>query len=154
MRLRRSLAIGLLGLLLLLAAADAPAEDWRRFRGPNGTGVSDSKGVPTEFGPQRNVAWAVDVPFGRSSPVVSGDRIYLTATEDGKFVTLAIERKTGKLAWKRSVATSVGSSPPNPSCHRVRPTVSTAYSRSARSSIAITPTALVIGITISEETIR
>jgi outer membrane protein assembly factor BamB len=43
------------------------------------------------------------VPFGRSSPVIAGDRIYLNATDDGAFVTMAIDAKTGKTLWKGSV---------------------------------------------------
>jgi len=45
------------------------AEDWTQFRGPNGTGVSISTGLPTEFGPDKNVIWQTPLPPGHSSPV-------------------------------------------------------------------------------------
>ena len=64
----------------------ACAEDWPRFRGPNGSGVSDATGLPTEFGPKQNLVWRAAVPMGRSSPIVVKDRIYLTALEDNKLV--------------------------------------------------------------------
>ncbi len=80
--------------------ASAPAQDWTRFRGPNGGGVSSATGLPTEFGPQKNVLWKAEVPFGRSSPIVSGDRIYLTATDGEKLITMALDRKSGKTLWR------------------------------------------------------
>jgi outer membrane protein assembly factor BamB len=94
--------------LLLLAALTIPAsaENWTRFRGENGTGTSASKGVPAEFGPDRNKVWQADVPFGRSSPVIAGNRIYLTATEEGTFVTMALDRNTGKQIWSKTVQPS------------------------------------------------
>src|SRR5215831_19952056 len=40
----------------------APNEDWSRFRGPNGTGVANVTGLPTEFGPAKNVVWRAPTP--------------------------------------------------------------------------------------------
>ncbi|MAI71851.1 MAG: serine/threonine protein kinase [Rhodopirellula sp.] len=55
------------------------AEDWRLFRGPRGDGVIDQS-LPTEWGPDKNIAWRTELPGeGWSSPVTAGDRIYLTA---------------------------------------------------------------------------
>ena len=90
-------------LLFLILALPATADDWTRFRGANGGGSSSATNLPTEFGPDKNVAWVAEVPFGRSSPVIAGDRIYLTATDDGKFVTMALDRRTGKTLWSKSV---------------------------------------------------
>jgi len=90
-------------LFALLLALPVAADDWSRFRGANGVGVSPAAGLPTEFGPEKNKIWETEVPFGRSSPIVAGDRIYLTATEDGTFLTMALDRKTGKTLWKSSV---------------------------------------------------
>ena len=60
-------------------------------------------GLPSEFGPDKNKVWEADVPFGRSSPVIAGDQIYLTATDEGEFVTLALDRATGETLWSKSV---------------------------------------------------
>ena len=90
--------------LILTLAVPATAENWTRFRGDNGGGVSASKGLPTEFGPEKNMTWQAEIPFGRSSPVIDGDRIYVSATEDGKFVTMALDRKTGKILWSKVLA--------------------------------------------------
>ena len=77
--------------------------DWLQFRGPNGTGVADGFALPAEFSSKKNLVWKTPVPFARSSPVVTADRVYLTATEGDKLVTLALDRKTGKLLWRRDV---------------------------------------------------
>jgi hypothetical protein len=90
-------------LLLTLVAAPQVKEDWLRFRGPNGSGVSESTGVPAEFDPSRNVLWKTPVPFGRSSPIVAGSRIFLTAAEGEKLITLCLDRQTGKIIWRSEV---------------------------------------------------
>ncbi len=66
-------------LLASTFAMNASAEDWTRFRGPNGTGVSTSTAVPTEWSSEKNMKWSVDLPGkGSSCPIVLGDRVYLT----------------------------------------------------------------------------
>ena len=54
------------------------AEDWNQFRGPSGSGVSDQL-LPTTWSNTENVAWKTSLPgAGSSSPVVNGDRLFLT----------------------------------------------------------------------------
>lgn len=103
---RPTRVVGLVLSLVTLVAPPVRAEDWSRFRGANGAGVSPSRGLPVEFGPGKNLDWAVDVPFGRSSPVFAGDRIFLTATEGGKLVTLAVDRSSGKVLWRQPLERS------------------------------------------------
>ena len=81
----------------------ASAEDWPRFRGPQGSGTSDSTGLPAEFGPGKNLVWRVAVPRGRSSPIVVKDRVYLTALDGETLLTLALDRNTGATAWRREI---------------------------------------------------
>ena len=70
----------LLTMVLLSAYSGvATAEDWPRFRGANGSGVSDSS-VLTEWSMDKNLKWSTELPGkGSSSPIVFGDRIYLTS---------------------------------------------------------------------------
>src|SRR5262245_713109 len=107
----------LIGLLLLLLALPttlaknwAPAEDWSQFRGPNGTGVSATTGLPTEFGPNKNVVWKTELPPGHSSPVLTRDRIFVTAhskdKQNHKLFVICLDRQTGKLLWQREVPRS------------------------------------------------
>ncbi|HXW08059.1 MAG TPA: PQQ-binding-like beta-propeller repeat protein [Vicinamibacterales bacterium] len=91
------------GLALLTVSVSISAEDWTRFRGPNGSGVSGSSGVPVEFGPSTNVIWKTAVPFGRSSPVIGGDRVFLTASEGEMLIVMALDRKNGRLHWRREI---------------------------------------------------
>ena len=75
--------------------------DWLQFRGPNGTGVADGFALPAEFSSTKNVVWKTPIPFARSSPVVTADRIFVTASEGDKLLTIALDRKTGKVLWRR-----------------------------------------------------
>jgi len=104
-------------LLLLLTATVLSAADWPMFRGVNGSGVAAVTTAPTEFGPTRNVVWKTALPFGHSSPVITGDLIFLTGAEGGervdagrgdkvvdqggKLFTLCLDRKTGNILWRR-----------------------------------------------------
>jgi outer membrane protein assembly factor BamB len=99
---RQSAACAIFGVVLFssLGAGDAP--DWIRFRGPNGSGISTATNVPTEFGPSKNLVWRLALPEGHSSPILQGDRIYLTAFRGDALVTLAIDRHAGKLLWERA----------------------------------------------------
>ncbi len=91
-----------LGLLAALSFSLAHPADWPQFRGPNGSGVADAKGLPVTFGPTKNVAWKVEVPFGQSSPIVFGNRVFLSATENGSLLTLAYDLTTGRELWRRA----------------------------------------------------
>jgi outer membrane protein assembly factor BamB len=93
--MRLLLGVLVLGLGMLHAA------DWPRFRGHNGSGVAQTRGLPAKFGPYQNVIWKVDLPPGHSSPVLSEDRIFLTAFEGDKLLTLCLDRSSGKVLWRR-----------------------------------------------------
>jgi len=97
---RRLLIIALMMSPLGLAA---PA-DWPAFRGPNASGIADTTGLPTEFGPKLNVVWQTALPAGASSPVVAAGRIFLTGAGERKLETLCLDRSTGRILWRRSIA--------------------------------------------------
>ena len=86
------------------------AEDWSQFRGPNGSGVSATTGLPVEFGPNKNVIWKTALPPGHSSPVLTRNRIFVTAhskeKENYKLLVICLDRQTGKLLWQREVPRS------------------------------------------------
>jgi len=90
-------------LAVVILTGPALAQDWSRFRGPNGSGVSDSIDVPVDFGPERNLEWVTDIPFARSSPVLTSDRIFLTAIDAETFTTLALDRVSGKELWRQTI---------------------------------------------------
>ena len=88
-------------LTALLAAGPADTTDWSRFRGPNGLGTSESTGLPAEFGPAKNVVWKTTLPAGYSSPIISAGHIFVTAVENDKLFTIALDLKTGTEKWRR-----------------------------------------------------
>ena len=142
---------GLVPALLLMAAAIAgPApndadKNWPQWRGPHATGAATSGSPPVEWSEDQNLHWKVAIPGkGSSSPVLWGERIYLTTavptgqkiepppqpepeppppdaqpgrrrgrrgfsrnmappTEYQRFVVLAIDRKTGKIVWEKTM---------------------------------------------------
>jgi outer membrane protein assembly factor BamB len=92
---------GLLCPVLVLGLCGA---DWPQFRGPNGSGLCPSCGqLPTNFGPQKNVLWKTELPAGKSSPILVGDRIFLTASGGDDLITICLSRTTGKVEWRQTV---------------------------------------------------
>jgi FOG: WD40-like repeat len=91
----------LCALPLLCAATLAHAEDWPQFRGPEGLGISNDKGLPVEVGPEKNVIWKTPLPPGHSSPILVGPRIFLTAYQGQTLLTMALDRATGKISVAR-----------------------------------------------------
>src|SRR5580704_11489888 len=91
-------------LLYPMLALSLFGADWPQFRGPNGSGLCLSCGqMPTKCGHQQNVLWKTELPARKSSPVLAGDRIFLTASEGDDLITMCLSRTTGKVQWRRSV---------------------------------------------------
>src|SRR6185369_8634157 len=86
----------------LLCVVGGPANaQWTQFRGPNGSGVDSSTGYPVEFSPTKNMAWKTSIPFGQSSPVVVGARLFGTASEGERLITFCLDTRTGRELWRR-----------------------------------------------------
>jgi hypothetical protein len=97
------------GLLLacLLPAGIARSEDWPWFRGPGRQGISQEKGVPTQWSTTSNVRWKTAIPGeGWSSPIVLGDRVFVTTAVDGgsSFHMICLDRAGGKVVWDKEIA--------------------------------------------------
>jgi outer membrane protein assembly factor BamB len=89
-----------LAALALVAAAPLAASDWSRFRGPNGSGIAEGRPLPSSLAPE-TAAWKVALPPGFSSPVLYGDRIFLTAYEGDQLLVLCLSRADGRELWRR-----------------------------------------------------
>jgi outer membrane protein assembly factor BamB len=95
---------------------------WPQWRGPLANGLATTANPPLEWSETRNIRWKVEIPGrGSSSPIVWGDRLYVTtavpvglvgdaqhAPRGGlrprgvhRFVVMAIDRKTGRTLWER-----------------------------------------------------
>ena len=94
-------------------ATSTSGDDWPRFRGPNGSGTSDAKGLPSVWSTNENVVWKTALPGpGASSPITYGDRIYLTCYtgygldeqspgDKGNLVRhlICLDRNSGRILW-------------------------------------------------------
>jgi outer membrane protein assembly factor BamB len=128
----RTLCFSLSVLAALVTPTDAAGENWPQWRGPGSQGISVDAQLPSEWGPGKNIAWTVELPPGHSSPVVWGDRIFVTAALEGEVVPgasmaphtvggkpwvhpdsvaadrkhtlklLALDARTGKIVWDRT----------------------------------------------------
>ena len=106
----------------------APEQGWAQWRGPLANGTAPHAHPPVEWSEQKNVRWKMPLPGkGHSSPIVCGDRVYLTAavpvgdalppvydtapgahdgvpvTQRHQFMVLAVERRDGRIAWRKVV---------------------------------------------------
>ena len=82
------------------------AENWPGFRGPTGQGISTEKGLPTEWSSTTNIAWKTEIPGeGWSSPVIYGDRVFVTTSVDAGVScrVFCLKRQTGEVLWNREV---------------------------------------------------
>lgn len=125
--MRRIAALSLSAAIAVTSAVSA--ENWPQWRGANGQGISTETNLPTEWGTGKNIAWKTALPHGYSSPVVWGDRIFLTSAIEGEAVpgvvpesvrinqphpqsvagdkkhtlkVLALDTKTGTIVWDQT----------------------------------------------------
>jgi outer membrane protein assembly factor BamB len=109
-----------LAILLLLASLAASAENWPRFRGPTGQGISSERNVPIRWSAAENIRWKTPIPGqGWSSPIVFGNRVWVSTVTDGqtraRLIALdrdtvwvvygdgtiaAVDAATGKVQWR------------------------------------------------------
>jgi outer membrane protein assembly factor BamB len=87
---------------LWITAAGARAQEWTRFRGPNGSGISESTHIPPVW-TDKDYRWKITLPGGgHSSPVLWGDRLFITCADDstGNRSVLGISTIDGKILWR------------------------------------------------------
>ncbi len=113
--------------LLVVVATTAAGWDWPQFRGPQALGVTEDPTLPDRWSPTENIVWKTAIPgHGWSSPVVWGDRIFLTSAvstnpietpkkglyfggnrgtpnDEHRFMVYAVDWKSGKVVWEREV---------------------------------------------------
>jgi outer membrane protein assembly factor BamB len=124
----------MLKLFALLAVALASGH-WPQFRGPGSLGVADDAAPPDKWSSSENVAWKIEIPgVGWSSPIVWGERIYVTSvvstgevekpkkglylggerkapTDEHRWMVYAVDFHTGKILWEREARRGI---PPGP----------------------------------------
>jgi outer membrane protein assembly factor BamB len=95
-----------MALLIVASSSNARAENWPRFRGPGGQGISSETNLPLTWSSSQGIAWRTPIPGnGWSSPIVWEHRVFVTtATNDGVDChVLCLDRRTGRVEWDRLV---------------------------------------------------
>lgn len=94
----------LLVVCVLLTASTARADNWPSWRGPDGNGVSPEKGLPTTWSEPKNILWKLPLPGkAGSTPVIWGDRIFLTSAKNNDLELVCVST-AGKILWEQKLA--------------------------------------------------
>jgi outer membrane protein assembly factor BamB len=89
-------------ILTFLAAGAALGGNWPQWRGPAMNGVSDERGLPVKWTATENVAWKLALPgLSGSTPIVWGDRVFLSVAEGDDLFLWCVDRAKGAPAWKK-----------------------------------------------------
>ena len=99
----------LLVLSTFLASAPVTGQEWTRFHGPNGQGVSSLKSFPAKWA-EKDFNWKVKLPgIGHSSPVIWGDKVFLISADpkSASRYVLCIDANTGKIIWQKDYSSEV-----------------------------------------------
>jgi outer membrane protein assembly factor BamB len=90
----------------ILLASVAQGQEWTRFRGPNGQGISYAETIPVKW-TEKNYNWKVELPgIGHSSPVIWEDKVFVTSgnRKDGRGMLLALRVSDGRVLWQKEYA--------------------------------------------------
>lgn len=129
MKLTRRITLALLAISSLTTAGSAA--NWPQWRGPDGSGISTEKNLPASWTPKTNIKWKAAIPGrGHSSPIVWGNRVFVTTAVEGdvvpgakaakhmlgdkefvhpdsigadrkhQFKVIALNRESGKVVWE------------------------------------------------------
>ena len=101
-----SIISNLLTVLSIFASVQLlSAEDWLQFRGTDHRGIANSSKLPTSISTEKNIAWKKSLPGrGLSSPIIIGNRIFLTAastTDQSRLHVLCFNSDNGTTLWSR-----------------------------------------------------
>lgn len=115
--MKRVLVKSMMSLLLVaVLGCTVFAQDWTRFRGPNGTGVADGeKSTPVEWNDSKNMKWKIELPGpGHSCPIVVAGKVFVTCwtgygvdegatQEDLRLHLLCYDRSNGEQLWGKAI---------------------------------------------------
>jgi outer membrane protein assembly factor BamB len=90
-------------MVLVLLTVTVQAQEWTRFRGPNGQGISETKTIPVKW-TESDYNWKVELPGGgHSSPVLWGNKLFITSGDQkaGHAILLALSTSNGTVLWRR-----------------------------------------------------
>lgn len=91
-------------ILLCVISSPIHAQEWTRFRGPNGNGISDAATIPTKW-TNKDYRWQINLPGqGASSPVIWEKKLFITSADldAGERYLLCINTENGKEIWRHA----------------------------------------------------
>ena len=95
-----------LAVFFALGSSLASADEWPAWRGPTGDGRCAEKGLPVKWNAEQNVKWRIELPEpGNSTPIVWGDRVFVTQAVGDRRTLMCFHRSDGRLLWQKGVAT-------------------------------------------------
>jgi outer membrane protein assembly factor BamB len=114
-----------LSLAIVSLSFTALAADWPQFRGPTADGVTTETNLPLKWSEKENIVWRTELPGpGSSSPIVVGERVFLTSysgygvdasapgdMKDLKRHAICLNRRDGKIVWQHAVKTDLPEKP-------------------------------------------
>jgi outer membrane protein assembly factor BamB len=101
-RIARSAVAAFVIGLVALGAPLTRGEDWPRWRGPRGDGISLETGLMEKWPQTLRPAWTADVGQGYSSPIAQGGRVYLFSLIDGKDTLTCYDAEQGNVIWSKN----------------------------------------------------
>ena len=94
--------------LAVFCASVSHGQEWTRFRGPNGQGISEAKTIPVKW-TEKDYNWKIELPGGgHSSPVIWGDKLFITSGDQqaGHTILLALNTSDGSVVWQKEYVLS------------------------------------------------
>ena len=95
--------------VIVMVCTEATSQEWTRFHGPNGQGVSTLKSFPAQW-TEKDINWKAELPgIGHSSPVVWGDQVFLFSADPktAERYVLGINARDGRIAWNRTFKSEI-----------------------------------------------
>lgn len=98
--------------ILCLSTSSIAGDNWPQWRGPDANGVAGRNNIPLRWTQTQNIRWSAKLPgWGTSSPVVQGDKVFITtqSEENGKksLLTFCFHRRTGRELWRHDFGLGV-----------------------------------------------
>ena len=109
-----ALIVAIMGVTTVNLTGTVSAQNWPRFRGENGAGVSDVQGIPVQWR-ESDYEWVIDLPGkGHSSPTIWGNKLFITSgddeaagEDDARRMLLCFDATTGEQIWRQTIQLDV-----------------------------------------------
>jgi len=93
-----------------LQGTAAVAADWPQWRGPQFNGSTTDRNLPTDFGPDRNLAWKASMPGpSAATPVVCGEQVFVSSVDAAaeSLLAIALDRSSGREVWRKEISQGI-----------------------------------------------